>query len=48
MTSPQAACEEKERKLTKELVKGPKEPAVVQDKLRQATDAKELADAEGS
>ena len=43
----QASCEEKERKLQKEMLKGPKEPAVTQEKLRQMTQAKELADIEG-
>lgn len=40
-------CEDKERKFQKELVKA-KEPAITQEKLRQATDAKNLADAEVS
>ena len=44
--SPQSLCEDKERKFQKELVKA-KEPAITQEKLRQATDAKNLADAEG-
>ena len=43
----QASCEDKERKLQKEMLKGPKEPAVTQEKLRQTTQAKELADIEG-
>ena len=37
----------KRGKLQKEMVKGPKEPAVTQEKLRQTTQAKELADIEG-
>ena len=44
----QASCEDKERKLQKEMLKGPKEPAVTQEKLRQTTQAKELADIEGT
>ena len=30
------------------MLKGPKEPAVTQEKLRQTTQAKELADIEGT
>lgn len=41
-----AVCEEKEKKLQKELVKGPKDVAATQDKLKQATDSLQLADAE--
>lgn len=44
----QASCEEKEKKLKKELVKGPKDVALTQEKLRQATDSVQLADAEGN
>jgi len=43
----QAACEEKEKKLQKELVKGPKDVALTQDKLKLATDSLHLAEAEG-
>lgn len=39
-------CEEKERKLQKEMVKGPKEVGLTQDKLQQAVDAKNLAEIE--
>ena len=43
----QSNCEEKEKKLKKELLKGPKDVALTQEKLRQATDSVQLADAEG-
>lgn len=43
----QAACEDKEKKLQKELVKGPKDVAATQDKLKQVTDSLQLATAEG-
>ena len=43
----QASCEDKEKKLQKELVKGPKDVAATQEKLRQAKDSVQLADAEG-
>ena len=39
-------CEDKERKLQKEMVKGPKEVGLTQDKLHQAVDAKSLAETE--
>ena len=41
------SCEEKERKLQKELVKGPKEIALIQERLQLAVDAKNLAETEG-
>lgn len=41
-----ASCEDKEKKLQKELVKGPKDVAATQEKLRQAKDSVQLADAE--
>ena len=44
----QNTCEEKEKKLQKELVKGPKDVELTQSKLQQATDALQLADAEGN
>lgn len=40
--------EDKEKKLQKDLVKGPKEPAITQEKLRQTSDSKTLAQAEVS
>lgn len=46
-TVQQAACEDKEKKLQKDLVKGTKDIAVTQDKLKHATDSLQLADAEG-
>lgn len=39
-------CEEKEKKLQKEMVKGPKEVGLTQDRLQQAVDAKNLAETE--
>ena len=39
-------CEERERKLQKEMVKGSKTPGMTQDKLQQAVDAKNLAQTE--
>ena len=39
-------CEDKERKLQKEMVKGPKEVGLTQDKLQQAVDTKSLAETE--
>lgn len=38
------ACEEKERKLQREIVKGPKEINATHDKFQQAVDAKHLAE----
>ena len=43
----QSTCEEKEKKLTKEMTKGPKDVAFTQEKLREATDSVQLALAEG-
>ncbi len=43
----QSNLEEKEKKLAKELVKGPKDLQVAQEKLRQTKDCKQLAQAEG-
>ncbi len=43
----QAGCEEKEKKLNKDLVKGPKDVNFTREKLKQATDSVELAKAEG-
>lgn len=40
------ACDEKERKQQRELVKGPREVGPAQDKLQQAIDARNLAEAE--
>lgn len=39
-------CEDKEKKLQKEMVKGPKEVGLTQDRLQQAVDAKNLAETE--
>lgn len=39
-------CEEKEKKLQKEMIKGPKEVGPTQDRLQQAVDAKNLAETE--
>ena len=39
--------EERERKLQREMVKGPKVVGVTQEKLQQAVDAKNLAETEG-
>ena len=39
-------CEERERKLQKEMVKGPKEANMTHDKFQQAVDAKHLAESE--
>ena len=39
-------CEERERKLQKEMVKGSKAPGITQDKLQQAVDARNLASTE--
>lgn len=41
-------CEDKEKKLQKELLKGPKDVSLTQEKLRHATDTLQLADAEGN
>lgn len=43
----QNSCEEKEKKLRKELVKGPKDVGLVQEKLKLASDSVHLAEAEG-
>lgn len=40
------SCEEKERKLQREMVKGPKEIGLTQDKLQLAMDARNLAETE--
>ena len=39
-------CEDRERKLQKEMVKGSKTPGVTQEKLQLAVDAKNLASTE--
>ncbi len=47
MCPAQSNLEEKEKKLAKDLVKGPKDLQVAQEKLRQTRDSKQLAEAEG-
>ena len=47
LTLMQSSWEDKERKYEKELVKGTKDVAMLQDKLQYAKDNRELAVAEG-